>query len=193
MHVEFFIISVISYLCGSIPFGWIFIKVFKKTDIRASGSGNIGATNAVRVGGKLIGFFTLIFDAFKGVLAILITQAISSGDLALCLSALLAVLGHMFPIWLKFKGGKGVATTIAAITYLAPLLGIAGIATWLMVFATTRISSLAALVMMLVITFAAIFTYDIYISGLLVILTILIFAKHIANIKRLLKGEELRI
>ena len=191
--MEFLIILVLSYLCGSIPFGWILIRVFKKTDIRASGSGNIGATNAVRVGGKLIGFFTFVFDALKGVFAILMAQAIVGGEMALSLSALFAVLGHMFPVWLKFRGGKGVATAIASVAYLAPLLGVVGVLTWLMVFATTRLSSLAALVMMLVLTFAAIFTYNVYISGLVTVLTILIFAKHTANIRRLIKGEELKL
>ncbi len=186
------IISIISYLFGSIPFGLILIRVFKKSDIRAFGSGNIGATNAVRVGGKLIGFFTLVFDALKGILAVVIAQKISQAEVALSLSALFAVLGHMFPIWLKFKGGKGVATTVAVISYLAPLLGLASICTWIITLAISRVSSLAALITMFVMSFIAIFSYDIYISRLVVMLAVLIVIKHRANIKRLLGGKELK-
>jgi glycerol-3-phosphate acyltransferase PlsY len=178
----------------------ILVKIFKKTDIRASGSGNIGATNAVRVGGKVIGFFTLFFDALKGVFAIIITQKILAHELntefyqvALSLSALTAVLGHIFPIWLGFKGGKGVATSIAIILYLTPLLGFAGIACWIIVFLITRISSISALISMVFLTVIAFFTYAYYISVLVALLATLIFMTHLPNIKRIIHGKESKL
>ncbi len=194
------VILAVSYLCGSIPFGLILIKVFKKTDIRTLGSGNIGATNAVRAGGKLIGFFTLVFDSLKGVLAILLTQEMLIHELdtefyqiALSLSAFAAVIGHVFPVWLHFKGGKGVATSVAVILYLAPLLGFLGIAVWIMIFFTIHVSSLSSLIMMAILTFAAIFAYNYYISILVLLLSILIFINHASNIKRIIEGKEFKL
>ncbi|MDF3047114.1 MAG: uncharacterized protein K0R73_232 [Candidatus Midichloriaceae bacterium] len=194
-------IILLSYLCGSIPFGLILIKLFKKTDIRAHGSGNIGATNAVRVGGKFIGALTFILDAFKGVLAIYLAKIIMNNyeyewllyNAMLSASALVAVLGHMFPIWLKFKGGKGVATAIACITYLDPFLGLLGILVWNLTFSASRISAIAALVMMILMTIASILISKISITALMLTLTPLIIIKHIPNLRRIKEGKELKM
>ncbi len=201
MTMDIISVIILSYLCGSIPFGLILIKLLKKTDIRTHGSGNIGATNAIRVGGKFIGALTFILDAFKGVLAIYLAKIIMSYyeydewlyNLMLCTSALMAVLGHKFPMWRKFKGGKGVATAIACITYLEPLLGLFGILVWNITFFVSRISAIAALVMMILMTIASIFISNIYIMALMLTLTPLIIIKHIPNLKRIKEGKELKI
>jgi glycerol-3-phosphate acyltransferase PlsY len=188
---------VATYLVGSIPFGFILAKVFAKTDIRKNGSKNIGATNVTRVVGKKLGILTLILDGLKGVLMVLLAKAYLSGiDLRLFLPivAFIAVIGHIFPIYLNFKGGKGVATAIAVLLALNLNLGIITVIVFITVFVIFRLVSLASL---LAIFSAMVTSYFISPSleetYLCLVLFILISVRHHENIKRLLDGKETTI
>ncbi|MDA9725675.1 glycerol-3-phosphate 1-O-acyltransferase PlsY [Candidatus Pelagibacter sp.] len=186
--MDFFIIGIISYLMGSIPFGLILTKVFLKKDIREIGSGNIGATNALRTGNKLIGYSTLTLDVLKAVIPVLYVK-INLPD-AIYISALCAFLGHVFPVWLKFKGGKGVATYVGILFSLNIIFGIVFGVCWLIIFFISRYSSLASLIGSLSIP-----VYILILEGLenvffYLIMFILIFFTHRENIKRLKNKEE---
>jgi glycerol-3-phosphate acyltransferase PlsY len=182
---------VFAYLLGSIPFGLLLTRAAGLGDIRAMGSGNIGATNVLRTGGKKLAALTLLLDAGKGAAAVLIAGSFAQplGSLA----ALGAVLGHMFPVWLKFKGGKGVAPGIGVITALNWPTGAIVFALWLPVVATTRISSLSTLIVcgMVPILLAVFGRADLVPLALAIIA--LIFFKHRENIRRLLKHTEPKI
>ena len=186
--MELFIIGIISYLMGSIPFGLILTKVFLKKDIREIGSGNIGATNALRTGNKLIGYSTLILDVLKAVIPVLYVK-INFAD-AVYISALCAFIGHVFPVWLKFKGGKGVATYVGIRFSLNIGFGIVFGVCWLITFFIFKYSSFASLIGSLSIP-----VYIFILEGLenvffYVIMFILIFFNHRENIKRLKNKEE---
>ena len=186
--MELFIIGIISYLMGSIPFGLILTKIFLKKDIREIGSGNIGATNALRTGNKLIGYSTLILDVLKAVIAVLYVK-INLPD-AVYVSALCAFIGHVFPVWLKFKGGKGVATYVGILFSLNIIYGLVFGICWLIIFFISKYSSLASLIGSLSIP-----VYILIFQGLenvffYVIMFILIFFTHRENIKRLKNKEE---
>ena len=186
--MELFIIGIISYLMGSIPFGLILIKIFLKKDIREIGSGNIGATNALRTGNKLIGYSTLILDVLKAVIPVLYVK-INFPD-AVYISALSAFIGHVFPVWLKFKGGKGVATYVGILFSLNFTFGLVFGVCWLIIFFISKYSSLASLIGSLSIP-----AYILVIEGsenvfFYVIMFILIFFTHRENIKRLKNKEE---
>ena len=186
--MELFIIGIISYLMGSIPFGLILTKIFLKKDIREIGSGNIGATNALRTGNKLIGYSTLILDVLKAVIPVLYVK-INFTD-ALYISALCAFIGHVFPVWLKFKGGKGVATYVGILFSLNIIFGLVFGVCWLIIFFISKYSSLASLIGSLSVPF-----YILILEGLenvffYVIMFILIFFTHRENIKRLKNKEE---
>ena len=186
--MELFIIGIISYLMGSIPFGLILTKVFLKKDIREIGSGNIGATNALRTGNKLIGYSTLILDVLKAVIPVLYVK-INFPD-AVYISALFAFIGHVFPVWLKFKGGKGVATYVGILFSLDIIFGLVFGICWLIIFFISKYSSLASLIGSLSIP-----VYILIFEGsenvfFYVIMFILIFFTHRENIKRLKNKEE---
>lgn len=185
-----FLIALYSYFLGSIPFGLIFARLLGKEDLRTKGSGNIGATNALRVGGKVLGGLTFVFDFLKGVVAVLITANITSRPDLICLSALCAVLGHIYPVWLKFKGGKGVATAVGVILMINPTLGLFSILTWIIVFGFSRISSLASLSMitltLLVSLFGSSYEQAIFIFALFLLIVI----RHKDNIIRLRNRTE---
>ena len=186
--MELFIIGIISYLMGSIPFGLILTKVFLKKDIREIGSGNIGATNALRTGNKLIGYSTLILDVLKAVIPVLYVK-INFPD-AIYISALCTFIGHVFPIWLKFKGGKGVATYVGILFSLNIIFGLVFGVSWLIIFFISKYSSLASLIGSLSIP-----VYILILDGLenvffYLIMFILIFFTHRENIKRLKNKEE---
>ena len=186
--MELFIIGITSYLMGSIPFGLILTKVFLKKDIREIGSGNIGATNALRTGNKLIGYSTLILDVLKAVIPVLYVK-INFSD-AVYISALCAFIGHVFPVWLKFRGGKGVATYVGILFSLNIIFGLVFGVCWLIIFFTSKYSSLASLIGSLSIPI-----YILILEGLenvffYVIMFILIFFTHRENIKRLKNKEE---
>ena len=186
--MEFLTIGIISYLMGSIPFGLILTKVFLKKDIREIGSGNIGATNALRTGNKLLGYSTLLLDILKAVVPILYVK-INFPELVY-ISALSAFLGHVFPIWLKFKGGKGVATYVGILFSLNIILGIVFGVCWLIIFFITKYSSLASLIGSFSIPLYKLIigqTENVLFFG---IMFVLIFFTHRENIKRLKNKEE---
>ena len=142
--MDYLVVGVASYLMGSIPFGLILTKIFLNKDIREIGSGNIGATNALRTGNKLVGYSTLIFDIAKAVVPVIYVK-INYPDF-IYIASLCAFLGHVFPIWLKFKGGKGVATYVGILFSINILLGLIFVASWGIVFLLFRYSSLSSII-----------------------------------------------
>jgi acyl phosphate:glycerol-3-phosphate acyltransferase len=139
-------LTVVAYLCGSVPFGVLLAKRFANADVRAAGSGNIGATNVARVAGKKIGALTLLLDAAKGALPVWVATTWAPGDSVLHAAVgFAAFVGHVFPVWLKFKGGKGVATAVGVLAVLLPWAALAGFAVWLLTVVTIRLSSLGSL------------------------------------------------
>lgn len=193
------IIFLIGYFLGSLPYGFILVKIFKHKDIRKLGSKNIGATNVLRAGYKWLALATLLADAFKGFLAVIIVRYMIfmhlfiTPDIAFAaLAGLSAIIGHMFPVWLKFKGGKGVATSYGTILAISPILGIIILLVWLVVAALSKYSSLAALLSFAVLPIATYFL-DPNLQLFMAIITLMIILKHKENIKRLLNGTETKI
>ncbi len=186
-----FVSLALGYLLGSIPFGLVITKLAGLGDIRSIGSGNIGATNVLRTGRKDLALLTLILDSGKGALAVLIAS--HWGLQAEMGAAMGAVLGHLFPVWLKFRGGKGVATTLGVLLAFVPLAGLAACVTWAITAAVTRISSLSALMAMLVAPFATAYFYRPELCWMIGTISLIVWYKHKANIARILKGEEPKI
>ena len=186
--MEILIVGVISYLMGSIPFGLILTKIFLKKDIREIGSGNIGATNALRTGNKIIGYSTLFFDILKAILPVIYVK-IYFPEL-IYVSSLCAFLGHVFPIWLKFKGGKGVATYLGILFALNIYFSLIFIIFWLITFGLSKYSSLASLVASISIPIYLLFSSQFNELIFFTIMFILIFFTHRENIKRLKNKEE---
>ena len=186
--MEFLTIGIISYLMGSIPFGFILTKIFLKKDIREIGSGNIGATNALRTGNKLIGYSTLLLDVMKDILPVLYVK-INHPEL-IYIASLCAFLGHVFPIWLKFKGGKGVATYVGILFTINILLGFIFCVTWLLIFLISKYSSLSSLIGSLTIPVYIFFNDQMSNALFFGIMFVLIFYTHRENIKRLKNKEE---
>lgn len=213
------LIAALSYLIGSIPFGLLLTRAAGLGDIRSIGSGNIGATNVLRTGNKKLAAATLILDGAKGAVAVFVIKIIDQhyqigfentcgkSPTFLCISPYLlpfaipyliagffSILGHIFPIWLKFKGGKGVATTLGMLLVLAPWTGLLACLTWLAVAFTARISSLSALIALALTPITSFMIYhNARLSFVCLAVAILVFYTHRANIKRLLKGEEPKI
>ena len=201
------LIAASAYLLGTIPFGYLLVKFFRGEDIRLSGSGNIGATNVVRSGAKALGIATLVLDALKGLLAVSFASIIGNSSYNQCadgtcvplirlmsLAALAAVLGHMFPVWLRFRGGKGVATAIGAFALLFPHALLLAIVLFVVVVAVTRYVSLGSILAALLFP---IFVWRVeqapWRSMMLVAsVSVLIIAKHHQNIQRLMAGSENR-
>jgi len=186
--MDYLIIGIVSYLMGSIPFGLILTKIFLNKDIREIGSGNIGATNALRTGNKLIGYSTLILDIVKAVIPVIFVK-INYPDL-IYVASLCAFLGHVFPIWLKFKGGKGVATYVGILFSINFLLGIIFAANWGIIFLIFRYSSLSSIIGSISIPIYVLITQQINNAIFFSIMFILIFFTHRENIKRLKNKEE---
>ena len=184
--------ALMGYLLGSIPFGLLLTKFFQAGDLRSIGSGNIGATNVLRTGRKGLAAATLLLDGGKGAVAVLLAAYWWAPDAAI-VAGLMAVIGHNFPMWLKFEGGKGVATTLGVLLALSWQAGLAAMGTWLLVALTLRYSSLAALVAFAASPFYMFFLGDEHKAVLAALLAILGFVRHGANIKRLLAGEEPKI
>ncbi len=189
--MSFLIVSIFSYLLGSIPFGLLFSKIFGLGDIRNVGSGNIGATNVLRTGNKVAAVLTLFFDIFKGALALMITKNFYI-DL-IFLSFIAVYLGHIFPIWLKFKGGKGVATFIGGLIIINYKICIIFLISWALITKIFKISSLSALI-----AFFIIFIYSVIFEQkdfmiLISFFLVINFFTHRQNIIRLIKGEETKI
>ena len=186
--MELFIIGIISYLMGSIPFGLILTKVFLKKDIREIGSGNIGATNALRTGNKFIGYATLFFDIFKAIIPIIFVKIYYYEYLYI--SSLCVFLGHVFPIWLKFKGGKGVATYIGILFSINIYLGVCFGLIWFVIFFIFKYSSLSSLISSLFIPIINFVIFKDEVNFFFIIMFVLIFYTHRENIKRLLNRTE---
>ena len=184
--------GLVGYLFGSIPFGIVITRVFGLGDLRQIGSGNIGTTNVLRTGSKPAAAATLILDGGKGAIAVLVARWLAAEDAAQ-LAGLLAFLGHCFPIWLKFKGGKGVATFLGLMLALAWPVGVTCCLSWLVTALVSRISSLSALVSAASSTFwILILGYSpVFILGIAV--TLLVFWRHSENISRLRAGTEPKI
>jgi len=186
--MDYLIVGIASYLMGSIPFGLILTKVFLNKDIRDIGSGNIGATNALRTGNKLIGYSTLVLDIAKAIIPVIFVK-INYPDL-IYIASLCAFLGHVFPVWLKFKGGKGVATYVGILFSINFFLGIIFVASWGIIFLMFRYSSLSSIIGSISIPIYILITDQISNAIFFSIMFVLIFFTHRENIKRLKNKEE---
>jgi acyl phosphate:glycerol-3-phosphate acyltransferase len=198
------IIAIAAYLLGSIPFGFLLVFFFRDEDIRTKGSGNIGATNVVRSGAKGLGALTFLLDAFKGYVAVIVAgwilawmgnSTISLQD-AQAIAAAFAIVGHMHPAWLRFRGGKGVATAFGVFLALSPVAALIGLAVFLIVFLIWRYVSLASIVSAVVFPIAALLLAHgqttLLSAVVIVFVPVLVIVKHHQNIGRLLKGTEYR-
>jgi len=208
--VIYLIVAVLAYLLGSIPFGYLLVRIFRGEDIRQTGSGNIGATNVVRSGAKGLGIATLVLDALKGALAVGLADLIAGSKYNLCgdffqhpcapvlrlmsLAAICAVLGHVFPVWLRFKGGKGVATALGAFCVLFPKVILVSLVIFILVVAITRYVSLGSILGAIAFPVAAYFMQKADWLSLLLAsgVSLIIVLKHHQNISRLLAGTENR-
>ena len=186
--MELIIIISISYLMGSIPFGLILTKIFLKKDIRKVGSGNIGATNVLRTGNKRIGYLTLILDVLKAVIPVLYIK-FKFPELVY-ISSLLVFIGHVFPAWLKFKGGKGVATYVGILFSINYILGIVFAFSWLIIFFISKYSSLGSILATLLIPIFIFFNPNYENEYFFIIMFVLILFTHRENVKRLINKEE---
>ena len=186
--MEYLIVGIAAYLMGSIPFGLILTKIFLKKDIRDIGSGNIGATNVLRTGNKLIGYLTLALDITKAIIPVIYVK-INFPEL-IYIASLCAFLGHVFPIWLKFKGGKGVATYIGILFSINILFGIVFVISWTIIFLLFKYSSLSSIIGSLSIPLYLLITNETNNVTFFGIMFVLIFFTHRENIKRLKNKEE---
>lgn len=187
------LVGLFAYLLGSVPFGIVITRALGLGDLRKIGSGNIGATNVLRTGNKGAAAATLVLDAAKGGIAVLIARALTGAEDAAQLAGLAAFLGHLFPVWLGFKGGKGVATFLGTLLALAWPVGLAACATWAVTAAIFRISSLSALVAA---GFSGLWLF-VFDEGRMLILTflltVLVYVRHWSNIRRIRAGTEPKI
>ncbi|MBX9977445.1 MAG: glycerol-3-phosphate 1-O-acyltransferase PlsY [Alphaproteobacteria bacterium] len=195
---------ILSYLLGSIPFGLVLTRYFLGIDVRTMGSGNIGTTNVLRTGNKKIAIATLLLDTLKGTIAVGLALILSKDPLIIYGCALMSLLGHIFPVWLRFKGGKGVATALGVFLALNPMLFLCIAATWLISAKVFKISSLSALIAFALSPLYAYFitndafryepmTYDPWLTPFSCIIVVLLLTTHRVNIVRLLKGVEGKI
>jgi glycerol-3-phosphate acyltransferase PlsY len=186
--MELFLIVFVCYFTGSIPFGLILTKIFLKKDIREIGSGNIGATNVLRTGNKLIGYITLLLDILKAVIPILFIK-MNQPDL-IYVASLSTFLGHVFPVWLKFKGGKGVATYVGILFCINFLLGLVFVLSWLIIFFFFKFSSLSSILGGLTVPIFVFISPDFKNEYFFIIMFVLILFTHRENVKRLINKEE---
>ena len=182
---------IVGYLLGSIPFGLVLTRLAGLGDVRNIGSGNIGATNVLRTGNKGLAVATLLLDALKGTAAVILASRYGP-DMAI-IAGFGAFIGHLFPVWLKFRGGKGVSTYLGVLLGLQPLGFLIFAVVWLLTALASRYSSLAALIAAIVVPVALFLLGDIQIAELLTVMSAITIVKHRANIGRLLAGEESRI
>jgi acyl phosphate:glycerol-3-phosphate acyltransferase len=187
------LVCLLGYLLGSIPFGLLLTRTAGLGDIRGIGSGNIGATNVLRTGRKSLAATTLLLDALKGAGAVLIARALLWDQDTALLAGLAAVLGHLFPVWLRFKGGKGVATGLGVLLAASWPIGLTACAVWLLVAAVARLSSLAALAAFAAAPIMGLILEEFSFVKLAFTIAVLVFVRHQANIRRLLAGTEPRI
>lgn len=195
----YWLIALVGYLLGSIPFGYLIVKL-RGADIRNTGSGNIGAANVMRNAGALAGVLTLLLDAAKGYFAVWFASWLTGGSIRwMTVAAVAAVLGHMYPVWLKFKGGKGVATGLGVFLPICPMAVAAGAVLWILVVAFWRYSSLgsivasAALPLFVHILYAPRHAPPLYLTLATVAISLLVLWKHRGNIERLMTGKETRL
>ena len=190
------VLCVIGYMFGSIPFGLVLSYLFGYGDIRTIGSGNIGATNVLRTGNKILAFLTLVLDAGKGAIPIglfFIFNQFIYQPVELLTIALGAILGHNFPIWLKFKGGKGIATTFGTLLAATPVIGLIACLVWLVSAKVTRISSLSALISLATISAIGFFLLPLKAAAIIVVIALIGYIRHKDNIVRLINGQEPKI
>src|SRR5215472_18892529 len=210
MLTLFLIVAAVSYLLGSIPFGYLLVKFFRGQDIRLSGSGNIGATNVARSGARGLGVLTLLLDILKGALAVGFGWALARSGYNVCgdhatypctpalrlmaIAGLFAILGHLFPVWLKFKGGKGVATALGVFAILFPKAVLISLVIFVIVLAASRFVSLGSILAAIAFPIAAWLLYHPEWPSLVLVggVAVLVVAKHHQNIRRLLAGNENR-
>ena len=186
----------VAYLLGSVPFGYLLVRVFRKQDIRQSGSGNIGATNVARSGAKGLGLLTLLLDLLKGVAAVLIARHLAPGDYDLeVLAAVAVVAGHVFPVWLSFRGGKGVATALGVFLVLTLKASLCILLVFAVIVALTRFVSLASIIAAAtfpVFSFLLVRPMTPITAAGFIAIPLVIILKHMGNIRRLLAGTESR-
>jgi len=191
-----FLISIV-YFFGSIPFAYILPKIFGLGDIRNLGSGNVGATNVLRAGNKLLAIIVLAFDIIKGFAPLFVLKNYYHNELSEIIILFIgsaAILGHIFPIWLKFKGGKGVATYIGFLFAINYIFGIIFIITWLLIAFLKKYSSLASITSLVLLPlFVMLFSYEKQIIYLLILINLIIISKHYSNIYRLINKSETKI
>lgn len=191
-----FLISLV-YFFGSIPFAYILPKIFGLGDIRKLGSGNVGATNVLRAGNKLLAIIVLAFDIIKGFAPLFVLKNYYHNELSEIIILFIgsaAILGHIFPIWLKFKGGKGVATYIGFLFAINYIFGIIFIITWLLIAFLKKYSSLASITSLVLLPlFVMLFSYEKQIIYLLILINLIIISKHYSNIYRLINKSETKI
>lgn len=186
----------IAYLIGAVPFGLIFTRYFSNIDVRTIGSGNIGATNVLRASGKKAAILTLLADSLKGFIPVLVVQSFFNNDTTMALAGSATVLGHIFPVYLKFKGGKGVATSFGVVLAVAPLVGLACLIVWLVAAVLWRYSSLSALMAFAcypIITFSTSIGSRKPLAALSLFIFGMMYYRHRENIKRLIAGMEPKI
>lgn len=207
MTITYIIVAVMAYLLGSIPFGLILVKLFRGTDVRRIGSGNIGATNVMRTGSKGLGIATLMLDAAKGSTAVWLAREVASARfgvengvhiwMAAGMAAVFAMVGHIFPMWLRFKGGKGVATGVGVFLALVPKAVLIVLGVFALIFAASRYVSLASIIATAAfpgIAYAFLRGADgVVLMPFIVSAAVLIIAKHHQNIRRLMSGTENRL
>ncbi len=186
------LLVVIAYLVGSVPFSYIF-PALKGVDVRKVGSGNVGGTNAIRAAGPAIGGLSMLTDASKALIMVLVAYIFGMGEFWVYLVGIAAVVGHDYPVYLKFHGGKGVACTVGFVFSVNPLMGLEFVFIWMLITANTQYVSLASMVSMTVLVVES-FLYKKWLLGsALLVLTLLSVYRHRANIKRLLNGKENRM
>ena len=197
MEANYFFLISIVYFFGSIPFAYILPKIFGLGDIRNLGSGNVGATNVLRAGNKLLAIIVLAFDIIKGFAPLFILKNYYHNELSEIIILFIgsaAILGHIFPIWLKFKGGKGVATYIGFLFAINYIFGIFYIITWLLIALLKKYSSLASITSLVLLPFfVMIFYYEKNLIYLLILINLIIISKHYSNIYRLINKSETKI
>jgi acyl phosphate:glycerol-3-phosphate acyltransferase len=194
--ITLLVFTAASYLLGAVPFGLLITRIFSGTDVRNVGSGNIGATNVMRAAGKGAAVLTLLADALKGFAPVCLAQAITGNSLVTALCGAAAVLGHNFPLYLDFKGGKGIATGFGVMLAISPVIGAVCLCVWLVAALIWKYSSLAGLLSFAAYPILVFFTIDRFnrpVSVLSVFLFTLIYIRHRENIKRLLSGTESKI
>ncbi|WP_150467723.1 glycerol-3-phosphate 1-O-acyltransferase PlsY [Francisella sp. SYW-9] len=186
-------VLIFAYLLGSINSAIIVCYIFRLPSPRSVGSGNPGTTNVLRIGGKVPAVITLAFDILKGLIPVVIAKILTGNDFITACTALYAILGHVFPIFFGFKGGKGVATLIGTLFGFSWILGFIFVITWLCVAVITRYSSLSALLATVIASLSVIFTSDFQTAAPFLIIAIIILIKHKGNIQRLISGQESKI